>query len=239
MPKKKKEKKITMQSDVKNLNGKQIVGVTFIILLILGVLALAIYLIVDNDNKNIEKEKEKQQQQRLTEEWKTVGLIELTKEELEDKDVDYYEYCVSNTKDYKNSLWTKVEDGKIAVNESGHKYVYVRSVDKDGNDSAVVLHELFVDTDKPVIEEVQELDEEQLTVRIKASDDTSSIKRYFFSIDNQNYEEITMTHTFKNLDKKEAYILYIVVEDQAGNSTKKAFKIGNKDIKLEVPNIEE
>ena len=225
--------KINMKTDIKDLNKKQKSVLALSIISLLLVVGIIIFIII-----NVQDKKETTITAENNEEWKNTGLIEIPKEELEDISIDYHEYCVSKTEEYKNCLWTKVEDGKIVVEEKGHNYVYIKSVDKMGKEGETKLYNIYIDTDKPIIEKVEQLEEDKLTVRVKAYDNTSSIDKYLFSLDGKEYNQGTMTYVLKDLDKTKAYVLYVTVIDKAGNSTTTAVKIGNQDIDIEVPNLE-
>ena len=202
------------KKDITKLNTKDkalfaCIIVVFIALVVVGII------FINKQNDKEEKERIEKNKNSVQETWKTTEEVVTFEEE---KKADHYEYCVSATKDNKECLWSRTEATTLTIDTNGHKYVYFKLVDKDGKVNKEDVKEVFIDTSKPIINDIQVLDEDKLTIRVDAVDNVSSIAKYYYSLDGENYTEGTMTYVHKDLSKTGTYTIYVKVEDKAGNT---------------------
>ena len=75
-----------------------------------------------------------------------------------------------------------------------------------------------VDSTKPVIEEVTVVPRSnRLIVSVKAKDNESGVKLYYYSVDGENYEEsYENTYTITGLDLEKEYTVYVKVKNTVG-----------------------
>ena len=211
-----------LKKDFKNIDKKdKAIVVCLIIIFVLIIATGIVFLIKKNDKDTLDRiEKNKK---NVKEEWTTVSVVKFD----EEKDVKYYEYCANLTKDEKDCLWSITPEHEITISTNGHRYVFYRLI---GNDDKVIkkgMKEIFVDNSKPVINKVDVLDEEYITLRVDAIDNVSSIAKYYYSLDDTNYTEGTMTNVFKDLDKNGNFTIYVKVVDAAGNEAVSSIAVGN------------
>ena len=220
------------KKDITKLSTKDKIVFTFIIVIFIILIIFGIVLINKNTDKNAQNRREKNKN-NVVENWKTTEEVVTFEKE---KTADHYEYCVSITKDNKDCLWSRTDNNNITINTNGHKYVYFNLIDKDGKITKEDVKEVFIDTTKPIINEIQLLEEDKITIRVEAVDNISSIAKYYYSLDGDNYTEGTMTYVYKDLDKSGTYTIYVKVEDKAGNIAIGNIRIANGVKQIFTPN---
>jgi hypothetical protein len=232
-----------LKKDVTKLSTKDKILFALIIALFIAVIVVGIILINKKNDKDTLNKIEKNKNNSV-ETWKTTEEVVKFEEE---KTADHYEYCVSLTEDNKECLWSRTETPSLTIDTNGHKYVYFKLVDKNGKVTKEDVKEVFIDSSNPIINEIQVLEEEKVTIRVEAVDNVSSIAKYYYSLDGENYTEGTMTYVYKDLSKTGSYTVYVKVEDKAGNTATDSIQIvdGVKQIftkeetKPETPVVEE
>ena len=211
------------KKDISALSTKDKIIFGCIIVIFLALVVVGIILINKQNDKEV-KEKIEKNKNSVVETWKTTEEVVTFEEE---KKADHYEYCVSPTKDNKECLWSRTENTTLTIDTNGHKYVYFKLVDKNGKVTKEDVKEVFIDTSKPIINDIQVLEEDKLTIRIDAVDNVSSIAKYYYSLDGENYTEATMTYVYKDLSKTGTYTIYVKVEDKAGNIATDSIQVIN------------
>ena len=99
----------------------------------------------------------------------------------------------------------------VRVSKTGKWKVVFRGVDKAGNTSSNSnIEEVYIDNNNPIINKVSVKNKK---VKIEATDKESGIKKYYYSIDGENYKETRKEFEIKDKTEK----ISIKVEDKAGN----------------------
>ena len=217
-----------LKKDISKLSTKDKVIFTCIIVIFIALIAVGIILI---NKKNDKDELDKIEKNKVVEVWKDSTIVEFN----QDKDTEYYEYCISTVKDNKDCVWSRTNETTLSINNNGHRYVYYKLIDKKSKVIKEYMEEVFIDNTVPVINKIEVLEEDKLTIRVDAIDNVSSIDKYYYSMDNENYTEGTMTYVLNELDKTKEYTIYVKVLDKAGNVATSSIKINN-GLKEEVNN---
>lgn len=222
--------KDVLKKDFKKLNKKDKIIFISLVVVFLIIIAVGIILIIKKNDKDtldrIEKNKKNSK-----EKWSASEVVKFSDE----VDGNYYEYCVSLTKDNKDCLWSGTNNNELTINLNGHKYVYYKVIDSNDKVLKEDMKEVFVDNTVPVINDIEVLDEDIITVRVNAVDNISYVDKYYYSLDGENYTEGTMTNTFEGLDKNGNYTIYVKVVDAAGNTAVDSTTIGKVENTPVVP----
>ena len=214
--------KNALKKDIKDLNNGDKIKVVCI-LVVIALIVVAGVLLINKKNDDDLKKKIDDNKAKTVNRWKKSEKVEFNKD---NKEVKYYEYCLSTEKDKKDCLWSRTTDSSILIDVSGHKYVYYRLLDANSKVIKEDMQEVFIDNTEPIINEIEQLDEDKVTIRVNAIDNISSIDKYQYSLDGLEYFDGTMTYVFKDLSKDSNQIIYVKVIDMAGNSTTDSIKIG-------------
>ena len=84
-------------------------------------------------------------------------------------------------------MYGKNKHKNVRVSKTGKWKVVFRGVDKEGNTSSNSnIEEVYIDNSNPIINKVSIKNKK---VKIEAIDKESGIKKYYYSIDGENYKE--------------------------------------------------
>ena len=144
-------------------------------------------------------------------EWAQSQVVKVKKDSYAKKGLAYYEYCVGTN--LNKCVWKKTNTKNVRVSKTGKWKVVFRGVDKAGNTSSNSnIEEVYIDNNNPIINKVSVKNKK---VKIEAIDKESGIKKYYYSIDGENYKETRKEFEIKDKIEK----ISIKVEDKAGNKT--------------------
>ena len=144
-------------------------------------------------------------------EWAQSRVVKVKKDSYAKKGLAYYEYCVGTN--LNKCVWKKTNTKNVRVSKTGKWKVVFRGVDKEGNTSSNSnIEEVYIDNSNPIINKVSIKNKK---VKIEATDKESGIKKYYYSIDGENYKETRKEFEIKDKTEK----ISIKVEDKAGNKT--------------------
>ena len=144
-------------------------------------------------------------------EWAQSQVVKVKKDSYAKKGLAYYEYCVGTN--LNKCVWKKTNTKNVRVSKTGKWKVVFRGVDKAGNTSSNSnIEEVYIDNNNPIINKVSVKNKK---VKIEATDKESGIKKYYYSIDGENYKETRKEFEIKDKTEK----ISIKVEDKAGNKT--------------------
>ena len=144
-------------------------------------------------------------------EWAQSQVVKVKKDSYAKKGLAYYEYCVGTN--LNKCVWKKTNTKNVRVSKTGKWKVVFRGVDKAGNTSSNSnIEEVYIDNNNPIINKVSIKNKK---VKIEATDKESGIKKYYYSIDGENYKETRKEFEIKDKTEK----ISIKVEDKAGNKT--------------------
>ena len=144
-------------------------------------------------------------------EWAQSRVVKVKKDSYAKKGLAYYEYCVGTN--LNKCVWKKTNTKNVRVSKTGKWKVVFRGVDKEGNTSSNSnIEEVYIDNSNPIINKVSIKNKK---VKIEAIDKESGIKKYYYSIDGENYKETRKEFEIKDKIEK----ISIKVEDKAGNKT--------------------
>ena len=144
-------------------------------------------------------------------EWAQSRVVKVKKDSYAKKGLAYYEYCVGTN--LNKCVWKKTNTKNVRVSKTGKWKVVFRGVDKEGNTSSNSnIDEVYIDNSNPIINKVSIKNKK---VKIEATDKESGIKKYYYSIDGENYKETRKEFEIKDKTEK----ISIKVEDKAGNKT--------------------
>ena len=144
-------------------------------------------------------------------EWAQSRVVKVKKDSYAKKGLAYYEYCVGTN--LNKCVWKKTNTKNVRVSKTGKWKVVFRGVDKEGNTSSNSnIEEVYIDNSNPIINKVSIKNKK---VKIEATDKESGIKKYYYSIDGENYKETRKEFEIKDKIEK----ISIKVEDKAGNKT--------------------
>ena len=144
-------------------------------------------------------------------EWSQSQVVKVKKDSYAKKGLAYYEYCVGTN--LNKCVWKKTNTKNVRVSKTGKWRVVFRGVDKEGNTSSNSnIEEVYIDNNNPIINKVSVKNKK---VKIEAIDKESGIKKYYYSIDGENYKETRKEFEIKDKTEK----ISIKVEDKAGNKT--------------------
>ncbi len=144
-------------------------------------------------------------------EWAQSQVVKVKKDSYAKKGLAYYEYCVGTN--LNKCVWKKTNTKNVRVSKTGKWKVVFRGVDKAGNTSSNSnIEEVYIDNSNPIINKVSIKNKK---VKIEAIDKESGIKKYYYSIDGENYKETRKEFEIKDKIEK----ISIKVEDKAGNKT--------------------
>ena len=171
--------------------------------------------------------------------WTTKELVRVEKDAKSYSGINYYEYCVSNDKDFSKCKWVKTETKNMVASTTGKYYVVFRGVSKDGTKGKKSnIEEVLIDNEAPNISNLEiEEKNNKIKITIEAKDKHSGIKEYYYKIDDSEYKKVDNNFEINDLDKE--YTLTIKVEDKLGNikEVSKVFKvdedINNSDIETD------
>ena len=142
-------------------------------------------------------------------EWAQSQVVKVKKDSYAKKGLAYYEYCVGTN--LNKCVWKKTNTKNVRVSKTGKWKVVFRGVDKAGNTSSNSnIEEVYIDNNNPIINKVSVKNKK---VKIEATDKESGIKKYYYSIDGENYKETRKEFEIKDKTEK----ISIKVEDKAGN----------------------
>ena len=144
-------------------------------------------------------------------EWSQRQVVKVKKDSYAKKGLAYYEYCVGTN--LNKCVWKKTNTKNVRVSKTGKWKVVFRGVNKAGNTSSNSnIEEVYIDNNNPIINKVSVKNKK---VKIEATDKESGIKKYYYSIDGENYKETRKEFEIKDKIEK----ISIKVEDKAGNKT--------------------
>ena len=144
-------------------------------------------------------------------EWAQSRVVKVKKDSYAKKGLAYYEYCVGTN--LNKCVWKKTNTKNVRVSKTGKGKVVFRGVDKAGNTSSNSnIEEVYIDNNNPIINKVSIKNKK---VKIEATDKECGIKKYYYSIDGENYKETRKEFEIKDKTEK----ISIKVEDKAGNKT--------------------
>ena len=144
-------------------------------------------------------------------EWAQSRVVKVKKDSYAKKGLAYYEYCVGTN--LNKCVWKKTNTKNVRVSKTGKWKVVFRGVDKEGNTSSNSnIEEVYIDNSNPIINKVSIKNKK---VKTEATDKESGIKKYYYSIDGENYKETRKEFEIKDKTEK----ISIKVEDKAGNKT--------------------
>ena len=144
-------------------------------------------------------------------EWAQSQVVKVKKDSYAKKGLAYYEYCVGTN--LNKCVWKKTNTKNVRVSKTGKWKVVFRGVDKAGNTSSNSnIEEVYIDNNNPIINKVSIKNKK---VKIEATDKESGIKKYYYSLDGENYKETRKEFEIKDKTEK----ISIKVEDKAGNKT--------------------
>ena len=148
---------------------------------------------------------------RGSKEWAQSQVVKVKKDSYAKKGLAYYEYCVGTN--LNKCVWKKTNTKNVRVSKTGKWKVVFRGVDKAGNTSSNSnIEEVYIDNNNPIINKVSVKNKK---VKIEATDKESGIKKYYYSIDGENYKETRKEFEIKDKTEK----ISIKVEDKVGNKT--------------------
>ena len=144
-------------------------------------------------------------------EWAQSRVVKVKKDSYAKKGLAYYEYCVGTN--LNKCVWKKTNTKNVRVSKTGKWKVVFRGVDKEENTSSNSnIEEVYIDNSNPIINKVSIKNKK---VKIEAIDKESGIKKYYYSLDGENYKETRKEFEIKDKIEK----ISIKVEDKAGNKT--------------------
>ena len=154
-------------------------------------------------------------------EWAQSQVVKVKKDSYAKKGLAYYEYCVGTN--LNKCVWKKTNTKNVRVSKTGKWKVVFRGVDKAGNTSSNSnIEEVYIDNNNPIINKVSVKNKK---VKIEATDKESGIKKYYYSIDGENYKETRKEFEIKDKIEK----ISIKVEDKAGNKTTVEVPVENEN----------
>lgn len=141
-------------------------------------------------------------------------------------DIDHYEYYISDTPvtDFSNITPTGTTDNIVEITSEGTKYIYYRTVSKNGtvsNWSSPTIVKL--DYSNPILEITSvTTSSNRIVIKYNAIDKYSGIKNTTCELgeNNEYTKQGTLENgvcTFTNLTRNQLYNYHICVEDNAGN----------------------
>ncbi|MBE6160970.1 MAG: hypothetical protein E7158_01940 [Firmicutes bacterium] len=144
--------------------------------------------------------------------WSKESIIYVTGASDAYSGIKYYEYCIRDDKNFNKCKWIKTKTQSVKITESGEHYVVFRGVSKRGEKGKISDPiKVLIDNDTPVIEEII-IDGNKVT--IKATDDHSGIKEYYYKLDDGEY--IKVDSEFE-IPATGLHNITIKVVDKAGN----------------------
>ena len=152
-------------------------------------------------------------------EWSKKEIVKVVKDAKSYSGIDYYEYCMVDSKDFSNCEWKKTETKNMVASTTGKYYVVFRGVSKNGKTGKNSnIEEVLIDNEGPTVSklEITNLKSNKVEVYIEAKDNHSGIGNYYYKIDNGEYQKVEKTFNIDALEEKE-YTITIKVEDKLGN----------------------
>ena len=117
-------------------------------------------------------------------EWAQSRVVKVKKDSYAKKGLAYYEYCVGTN--LNKCVWKKTNTKNVRVSKTGKWKVVFRGVDKEENTSSNSnIEEVYIDNSNPIINKVSIKNKK---VKIEAIDKESGIKKYYYSLDGENYK---------------------------------------------------
>ena len=154
------------------------------------------------------------------EEWSTSATVSITKDAtFGGLDLDYYEYCISDSDTADDCDWKTSSVSSIRVRNSGTSYVWLRAVSKSGVYSEISDYVITkVDREKPSASTtVSTNGSSSITIKVSASDNVE-VAKYEYSINGDDYISDGNAHTFTGLAVDTEYTIKVKVSDPAGNT---------------------
>lgn len=133
-------------------------------------------------------------------------------------DLDYYEYCISDTDSVDDCEWKTSSVNTVRVRNSGTSYVWFRGVSKYGVIGRISNYVITrIDRAKPEASAEITTTSSSITIVVAATDN-SGIKSFEYSIDGSEFVADSESHTFDGLDAGTSYNIKIKITDLAGNT---------------------
>ena len=204
--------------------------ILFLLSMFVAIVGLTYSFLATNDNINIISTASVPKIARKGENWVQNDLIYVTNDS-DISNLSYYEYCAIKEDDISKCTWQETYTKNASLTESGIWYVWFRGVDTSKNrtkESNKVI--AYVDSDLPIIEEIKNnSNDNSIILNVVATDLTTSVVKYEYSLDGATYVETTNEITINDLDLDKEYSIYIRVTDEAGNYTISNLKINMND----------
>ena len=167
----------------------------------------------------------------IKDEWTNTSRIAIEKDSKTRSGVKYYLYCINKENNSKSCKWNRASSKNIEVTENGTNYVFIKAVNENGKEGKVSDPIIVkIDGKAPEIINIKKTEKEtSVKVEVDAKDLESGIDKYYYKIDDKEYEESSKnSYTFKDLKENTEYTVTVKVVDKAGNEKVISFKVKTK-----------
>ena len=168
----------------------------------------------------------------VKDEWTNTSMVTIEKDSKTRSGVKYYLYCINKENNSKSCKWNRASSKNIEVTENGINYVFIKAVNENGKEGKVSDPIIVkIDGKAPEIINIKKTEKEtSVKVEVDAKDLESGIDKYYYKIDDKEYEESSKnTYTFKDLKENTEYTVTVKVVDKAGNEKVISFKVKTKN----------
>ena len=167
----------------------------------------------------------------VKDEWTNTSMVTIEKDSKTRSGVKYYLYCINKENNSKSCKWNRASSKNIEVTENGTNYVFIKAVNENGKEGKVSDPIIVkIDGKAPEIINIKKTEKEtSVKVEVDAKDLESGIDKYYYKIDDKEYEESSKnSYTFKDLKENTEYTVTVKVVDKAGNEKVISFKVKTK-----------
>ena len=167
----------------------------------------------------------------VKDEWTNTSVVTIEKDSKTRSGVKYYLYCINKENNSKSCKWNRASSKNIEVTENGTNYVFIKAVNENGKEGKVSDPIIVkIDGKAPEIINIKKTEKEtSVKVEVDAKDLESGIDKYYYKIDDKEYEESSKnSYTFKDLKENTEYTVTVKVVDKAGNEKVISFKVKTK-----------
>ena len=152
--------------------------------------------------------------------WYQTKVVKIEEDAKSRKKISHYLYCIRQDSNIEKCEWNRTDTKSIEVSKSGINHIWFKGVTEDGKEGKPSKETIVkIDNEAPgEIKVKKTVTETTIKVEVEAEDKETKIEKYYYKIDNQEYEESKNNeYTFKNLKPGTIYKITIKVVDSLGN----------------------
>lgn len=152
--------------------------------------------------------------------WYQTKVVKIEEDAKSRKKISHYLFCIRQDSNIEKCEWNRTDTKSIEVSKSGINHIWFKGVTEDGKEGKQSKETIVkIDNEAPRRIKVKKtVTETTIKVEVEAEDKETKIEKYYYKIDNKEYEESKKNeYTFKNLKPGTTYKITIKVADSLEN----------------------